>query len=522
MPRHFLASLLGRLALPEDRRPPAALLVLVVALNAAGAMIVEITAGRLLAPYFGASLHTWTTVIGVVLAGLAVGHWAGGWLADAFSRSRTALLALACLAGAASTVLVLPLVRLAAGLVDAAGVSPSAGVVLTGLAAFFVPSIAAGLVQPLATTLALATLGSAAGQIVGRMLAAGVVGAILGTFLAGFVLIAQIGSAGSIWLVAGLNALLAALLLGGGRLRAASAAVAVLGPAMAVWGAALPGFGVPCQAESAYYCINVHPGARVRLPGARLLQLDALAQSVNYADPERLAFSHLALIDAMVRQRLGDRPFTSFFIGGGGYTLPRRWLHRDPGHAVTVAEIDPLVTGIAEASMWLRRTPSTRILDADARVALRRDLMGERFDVIVGDAFGDIAMPAHLVTAEFHALVRDRLAAGGFYALNVIDRVATKRLVRSIAATLERHFGVVEIWVEQAEADGGLWANFVVYAGSRPSGLDAPLASRTMPEWRFERVAPAPGSPAAPALALTDDFAPVEHLLFADWRSAQR
>ena len=57
------------------------LLALAVALNAAAAMVLEIAAGRLLAPYFGMSLYTWTTVIGVVLAGLAAGHWIGGRLA---------------------------------------------------------------------------------------------------------------------------------------------------------------------------------------------------------------------------------------------------------------------------------------------------------------------------------------------------------------------------------------------------------------------------------------------------------
>ena len=57
-----------------------------VALNAAGAMVVEITAGRLLAPYFGMSLYTWTTIIGIVLAGLTVGHWLGGALADRTER----------------------------------------------------------------------------------------------------------------------------------------------------------------------------------------------------------------------------------------------------------------------------------------------------------------------------------------------------------------------------------------------------------------------------------------------------
>ncbi|WP_323036780.1 fused MFS/spermidine synthase [Pararhodobacter sp.] len=45
------------------------LLVAVQATVAAASLVVEIVAGRLLAPYVGMSLYTWTSVIAVVLAG---------------------------------------------------------------------------------------------------------------------------------------------------------------------------------------------------------------------------------------------------------------------------------------------------------------------------------------------------------------------------------------------------------------------------------------------------------------------
>ena len=45
-------------------------------------LVLEIVAGRLIAPYVGVSLYTWTAVIGVILAGLSVGNWLGGVWAD--------------------------------------------------------------------------------------------------------------------------------------------------------------------------------------------------------------------------------------------------------------------------------------------------------------------------------------------------------------------------------------------------------------------------------------------------------
>ena len=49
-----------------------------VFISSACGLIIEIVAGRLIAPIFGMSLYTWTSIIAVVLAGLSLGHWAGG------------------------------------------------------------------------------------------------------------------------------------------------------------------------------------------------------------------------------------------------------------------------------------------------------------------------------------------------------------------------------------------------------------------------------------------------------------
>ena len=58
------------------------LYLLTVGLTAACGLIVEIVAGRMLAPYLGMSLYTWTAVIAVALAGFSVGNWIGVLIAD--------------------------------------------------------------------------------------------------------------------------------------------------------------------------------------------------------------------------------------------------------------------------------------------------------------------------------------------------------------------------------------------------------------------------------------------------------
>ena len=41
-------------------------------------LVIEIVAGRILAPFVGVSLYTWTSIIGVVLAGISIGAYLGG------------------------------------------------------------------------------------------------------------------------------------------------------------------------------------------------------------------------------------------------------------------------------------------------------------------------------------------------------------------------------------------------------------------------------------------------------------
>src|SRR5512143_1578765 len=52
-------------------------------------LVIEIVAGRILAPFVGVSLYTWTSIIGVVLAGISIGAFLGGKLADRHPRRKT-------------------------------------------------------------------------------------------------------------------------------------------------------------------------------------------------------------------------------------------------------------------------------------------------------------------------------------------------------------------------------------------------------------------------------------------------
>ena len=159
-------------------------------LAGAAMMVIEICAYRLLAPFFGNSVYTWTALIGVILIAFSAGGYLGGHLAD---RKMALDLLGWLLAGSAVLTFFIPALHT----VFAVGLSAHgliAGPVMISLLLFAIPGILLGAVSPAAVRFYSLTLkdthvGAAAGTI--SML--GSLGSFVGTFLSGFFLLSTFG-----------------------------------------------------------------------------------------------------------------------------------------------------------------------------------------------------------------------------------------------------------------------------------------------------------------------------------------
>ena len=138
-------------------------LVAVQAAIAAASLVVEIVAGRMLAPYVGMSLYTWTSVIAVVLAGFSAGHWLGGRLAERPPEAALRANGWALLAAAATTAGAVFALRAAAPAVIAALPNPVGAIVVLSALVFFLPSFFAGIPAPILSMIAVAGASSGKG-----------------------------------------------------------------------------------------------------------------------------------------------------------------------------------------------------------------------------------------------------------------------------------------------------------------------------------------------------------------------
>jgi predicted membrane-bound spermidine synthase len=474
-------------------------------------LALEIDAGRILAPAIGTSLYTWTSVIGVVLAGLSLGNYLGGRLAD-FRPGRSTL-AYLYLASAFACGLILLLSRDLASIAAPAGWSAPLQVLWLATILFFAPSVLLGTITPMIVKLSLSSLDET-GEVVGRIQAAATLGSIVGVFLTGFFLISAFGTRA---LVADLTVVILALALASNppwdeelSPRASrAAAVVASGAAVVILGVAglIFTYDDPCLKESNYYCIRVYTD---RSGEFKQLSLDVLVNGiVSTRDPSRLVYPYERLYGQVVDAKYpSSRPVTAFAIGGGTYTFPRYLEQRHNGHTL-VAEIDPEVTDVVRSEFGLRDSPGIQIVHKDARPVLRDQPAGERYDLILGDAFADIAIPYHLVTEEFNELVKAHLKPDGMYLVNIVDGVHYDFL-RSYIKTLQKTFPQVRLLVQKGEQVRGEQTAFVVVASMQPPP-ETPSMRSPAELARFLR--------ARDTVTLTDDHVPVDQLLAPVFRA---
>ena len=473
---------------------------LLVFLSSGAVLVLELSALRLLAPYLGLTLEMSTAVIGVALAAIAFGTWVGGRAADRVDPARA--LGPLLLAAGVLTWLVLPAVR---GVGEASRGQDVSLVLLMSMLTLFVPAALLSAVTPMVIRLELRSL-DRTGSVVGRLSAVGTLGALVATFGTGFVLFALVPTSRILIVLGGLLVVAGLALLAWQRRAAPLAAGVAAAVAAGVLAQLAPD---PCDVETRYHCARVDTEAS----SGRVLVLDRLRHSyVDLADPTHLEFAYVRAVAAGIDAAYPDgRPLDVLHLGAGGLTLPRYLEATRPGSTGLVLEIDEGVPDLVRDAI-APEPAGVQVRIQDARLGLAGSPTGT-YDVVVGDAFGSVAVPWHLATREAVVEVRRTLTPGGLYALNVIDQppLALLRAEVATVAHVFRHVALVSDRPTLAGEDGG---NAVVLASDEPLPLERLEA---LVEQRDPDQAVLTGDGLAAfvggASVLTDDLAPVDQLL---------
>jgi predicted membrane-bound spermidine synthase len=440
----------------QVRRPiSGAWLLCTVFVCGAAVMAVEFLAVRALAPHFGSDLATWTAVLSITLASIAAGNWLGGSLSTRFRGIASPY----CFVLGSSFAIALPALYqqpLLSGLeiADPRIGAPAATTLL------FTPALALLAGVPPVAIQQLKRTEEGAGSVAGRVYAVSGIGSIFGTLASGLALLPIFGTAAALRGTAALLGLISALGLASDRRRVALAvaASAVLAAFLPEIGAAPS--GILDSKQSAYGLVQVTDTGRERLLWSDGILQTGMGTPVEAQVLRGQMLASLNFIELAPYYRPFSRRALVVGLGGGLYGK----MFRAYGILTDSVEIDAVVVELARKHFAF--TGPVEIGDG-RRVLARLARDGNKYDVIVIDAFSGGGLPFQLFSREAFQLARTILPDSGILCLHVIARPRGE-VCAALVRTLRTSFEHVACHRAGAENET---QHLYLFAGSSPLRL---------------------------------------------------
>ncbi|MGI8505478.1 MAG: spermidine synthase [Solirubrobacteraceae bacterium] len=465
----------------------------------------EISAARLLAPYFGASTIIWANTIATVLVALSAGYAVGGRLADrrADLRGLCAIVLLASVLLAAVPFVADPFLSLSVNALGSLSVGGFLGSLAAVLVLVAVPVMLLGAVAPYANRLTVVAV-TETGRVTGGLYAISTAGSLVGTFLAALALIPLIGTHRTFIVFALALALVAAPGLGLRRFLLVPAAIAaLLAVPPAAIGASVNGGKVIFETETPYQYARV---VQFR-DGVRWLQLnEGVSVHSLYRPGSFLTGGYWDDFLVLPFATSSGPPRRIAILGDAAGTVARAYGHYFGATRVDAVELDGELSRIGKRYFALRGR-NLHLYTADARPWLQAS--HARYDAIFLDAYRQPYIPFYLLTREFFDAVRRHLNPGGVFIINAGHLPGSDALEKVVSATLRAAFPIVL-------RDRFSATNSLLLASRRPLSGARMLGANALVPADLQGLLASVAGRLGPALSggqvYTDDLAPVEWL----------
>jgi len=497
------------------------LILLVVFVGGMTSLGAELTAARLLDPFFGNSLIIWAVLIGMVLLYLTVGYYVGGKWADRQPHDRVMF---QIAAWAAFLVGLVPFIARPVLAWSVRGFAEYSAGILAGsllgvVLLFAVPITLLGCISPFAIRLIVTDVQSS-GKIAGSLYALSTVGSLVGTFLPVLVLIPNLGTRNTFFVLsfsllivslAGLFFTLKARALPYLLLPAALIALILLLP---------PGLIKPVEfgeliyeGESSYNYIQV-----VQVGDEVWLRLNEGQGVHSIYNPDNVLVG--GIWDYfLIAPYFNNPPYTPdqvkslALIGLAAGTVPKQYTAVYGPIPIDGAEIDPKIIE-AGREFFDMNEPNLNAVAQDGRYFLANS--PRKYDVIAVDAYRPPYIPFHLTTQEFFTEVRDHLTEEGVVAINVGRTRTDWSLVNVLSSTLKSVFP--NVYLVDLATPGSNLSNVLVVATRQPTSLEnLSRNAELLTDPALRQVAASSLLRASefttPTTVFTDDKAPVEQVV---------
>lgn len=395
-------------------------------------MVYELAGARILAPSIGSSTYVWTSVIGIIIAALSLGYWAGGKIAD--KRGYVIDVARLCLAAGLMIAYTMVMYASVLDWVSKDFTDPRWQGVMASLMLFAPTSFLLGMLSPYLAKLNVRSL-KTSGVSIASLSALNSVGGITGTFVAGFILFGYIGSHETLAILAIM--LVALSWLVGPRIqwkqRAALSAAIVMIVALPLPTAR----GLQIDTPSAHYTV-----AETMVDGLKVRGLatgpDAMQSGIYLDRPDQLVFWYTRQLDAVVAAT--EKRGNILILGGGALTLPQHLAKKYPTSSIDVVEIDPKLADISREHFNYQDPANVRLIFDDARTYVNKT--SKQYDIVLVDVYGDSHVPFSLMTREYGDRINAIVKEDGVVAANMIAGMEEGCLIllNALDAPYREHF----------------------------------------------------------------------------------
>jgi len=398
------------------------LLPAIVFFTGAITLVVEVVATRILSPYFGNTVFTVSSVIGVVLAALSCGYFYGGRLADRRPQAHV-FYALILFSGVGVLMIYGLMLSFLPAVQDKFSITT--GPLIVSLALFFIPSVLLGTLSPFAIRLqTAASPKEGAGSIAGGIFFWSTLGSIAGSLLSGFVLIPLFGIK-AIILTAGLSlALLGSALLAaspGLKKKFLKTLFGWLTFCLVLLAVAVrkevPLPTALYRHDGVYERVTIYDGEKDGHP-ARYLMQDRSESGSMYLDSDELSAPYTRY--ALLYKAFMPQAKNALLVGGGAWSVPKALLKDLPPDAhIDVAEIEPSLPELTKKYFKVPDDPRLNSMIVDGRRALQA--ADKKYDLIFSDVYFSLySTPAHFTTTEFFRSAKGKMSNGGLFVANLV------------------------------------------------------------------------------------------------------
>jgi predicted membrane-bound spermidine synthase len=403
-------------------------------LEGGAVMVIELLGAKIIAPYYGASLFVWSSVLGVTLGGLALGYFLGGHFSSRFNNQKLlfAIILIGAFFAAISPIIAPKIMYF----------TDSLGVRLGSLVSVFLylsPSlICMGMVSPIIIQL-ISTNNGNAGKAAGSVYAISTVGGIIATFLFGFYLIPELGIRASAYIIGAILGLIAMIYFISARkyiFLAAATGLIIITKIISYHPTIKTNAKILYNSSGLFGQLTVMDITTQNVSGvsaSRELLLNEIPQTYTIVGKEPVSlwdYPHKIATIASIKQP----GIKTLLLGMGGGSIAYELVKLN--FELDIVELDERIPRIARKYFNYDPAKSNLIID-DARHYIRH--VKKKYDLVILDLLRGECQPSYIFTMEGFADLQEILNEDALVIINfqgTMEMPEHSKAGRSIYKTL--------------------------------------------------------------------------------------